>query len=216
SMPRTPPEHVPGPRRAGQIGGLSRPRCGAGRAWPASRQTATGLAVCWRGIVNWCGEPQNGALPSCPRTRMEKRYNIAIAGATGAVGEALLSILAERRFPVGELVPLASERSAGDKVAFGARSVTVRQLDGFDFAGIDIAFFSAGAAVSAEHAPRAAAAGAVVIDNTSQFRYEADVPLVVAEVNPEALAARPRGIVANPNCSTMQLVVALAPLHRAA
>jgi len=147
---------------------------------------------------------------------MEKRYNIAIAGATGAVGEALLAILAERRFPVGELVPLASERSAGDKVSYGARSITVRPLHDFDFTGTDIAFFSAGAGVSAVHAPRAAAAGAVVIDNTSQFRYDADVPLVVAEVNPEALAHRPRGIVANPNCSTMQMLVALAPIHRAA
>ena len=147
---------------------------------------------------------------------MDKRFNIAIVGATGAVGEALLAILAERRFPVGTLVPLASERSAGDQVSYGARSLVVKPLEGFDFAGIDLAFFSAGASVSAVHAPRAAAAGAVVIDNTSQFRYDADVPLVVAEVNPEALARRPRGIVANPNCSTMQMLVALAPLHRAA
>jgi len=146
---------------------------------------------------------------------MDKRYNIAIVGATGAVGEMLLSILAEREFPVGELVALASGKSAGAELRYGARHLKVRDVAGYDFAGIDIAFFSAGAKVSAEHAPRAAAAGAVVIDNTSQFRYEADVPLVVAEVNPDALAQRPRGIVANPNCSTMQMVVALAPIHRA-
>src|SRR5690606_30846281 len=146
-------------------------------------------------IVGRHATPQNGRLasPSTPERRfMDRRFNVAIAGATGAVGEALLSLLAERRFPVGELVALAGERSAGDKVGFGARSVTVRALDEFDFAGTDIAFFSAGASVSAAHAGRAVAAGAVVIDNTSQFRYEADVPLVVAEVNPEALAERPR------------------------
>ncbi len=146
---------------------------------------------------------------------MSRRFNIAIAGATGAVGEALLQILAEREFPFGTLVPLASERSAGDRVDCGGRSFLVRPLDQFDFAGIDFAFFSAGGAVSREHAPRAAAAGAVVIDNTSEFRYADDVPLVVSEVNPEAVAERPRGIIANPNCSTMQLMVALAPIHRA-
>lgn len=140
---------------------------------------------------------------------------IALVGATGAVGDALAGILAERNFPVAELVPLASERSAGGKLAFKGRNLTVRLLEGFDFAGIDIAFFAAGAAVSAEHAPRAAAAGAVVIDNSSHFRAEPDVPLVVSEVNPQALAQRPRGIIANPNCSTMQMLVALAPIHRA-
>jgi aspartate-semialdehyde dehydrogenase len=146
---------------------------------------------------------------------MSKRYNIAIAGATGAVGEALLQILAERDFPLANLVPLASARSEGEDVSCGSRSFPVRVLDGYDFAGIDIAFFSAGGAVSREHAPRAAAAGAVVIDNTSEFRYDDDVPLVVSEVNPEQIAQRPRGIIANPNCSTMQLMVALAPIHRA-
>jgi aspartate-semialdehyde dehydrogenase len=146
---------------------------------------------------------------------MSKRYNIAIAGATGAVGETLLQILDQRRFPIGDLVPLASARSAGGQVECGDRRFTVRELDGFDFAGIDIAFFSAGGSVSKVHAPRAAAAGAVVIDNTSEFRYVDDVPLVVSEVNPEMIARRPRGIIANPNCSTMQLMVALAPIHRA-
>jgi aspartate-semialdehyde dehydrogenase len=143
-------------------------------------------------------------------------YNIAVAGATGAVGEALLSILAERELPVGELIPLASERSAGSRVTFGGKEVMVRDLADFDFAGVDIAFFSAGGAVSREHAPRAAAAGAVVIDNTSEFRNDPDVPLVVSEVNPHAIAQfEARRIIANPNCSTMQMMVALAPIHRA-
>jgi aspartate-semialdehyde dehydrogenase len=140
-----------------------------------------------------------------------------MVGATGVVGEALLSILEEREFPVGELMPLASERSAGSTVGFAHKQVGVRELAKFDFAGVDIAFFSAGGAVSREHAPRAAAAGAVVIDNTSEFRYVDDVPLVVAEVNPHAIAEYTnRNIIANPNCSTMQMLVALAPIHRAA
>jgi aspartate-semialdehyde dehydrogenase len=143
--------------------------------------------------------------------------NIAMAGATGAVGETLLAILEEREFPVGELVPLASERSAGGKLRFRGRDVTVRDLSKYDFDGIDIAFFSAGGAASREHAPRAAAAGAVVIDNTSEFRYADEVPLVIAEVNPHAIAEYTRrNIIANPNCSTMQMLVALAPIHRAA
>ena len=144
------------------------------------------------------------------------RYNVAVVGATGAVGEALLAILDEREFPVGELRPLASERSAGSTVGFAGRQVGVRELAKCDFAGIDIAFFSAGGAVSREHAPRAAAAGAVVIDNTSEFRRVDDIPLVVAEVNPHAVADYSnRNIIANPNCSTMQMLVALAPIHRA-
>ncbi|CAM5496624.1 aspartate-semialdehyde dehydrogenase [Rhodanobacter lindaniclasticus] len=144
-------------------------------------------------------------------------YKVAMVGATGAVGETLLAILAERQFPVSELVPLASERSAGERITFGGKQVTVQLLDGYDFAGVDIAFFSAGGSVSREHAPRAAAAGAVVIDNTSEFRYQDDIPLVVSEVNPHAIAQyTSRGIIANPNCSTMQMLVALAPIHRAA
>ena len=147
----------------------------------------------------------------------DKKYNVAMVGATGAVGEMVLSILKERDFPVGELVPLASERSAGGKVSFGNREITVKSLADHDFDGIDIAFFSAGATVSREHAPRAAKAGAVVIDNTSEFRYRDDIPLVVAEVNPQAIAGyETHGIIANPNCSTMQMLVALAPIHRAA
>jgi aspartate-semialdehyde dehydrogenase len=148
---------------------------------------------------------------------MMKSYKVAMAGATGAVGEALLSILAERKFPVSEFVPLASERSAGGKVEFAGKQVTVKNLADYDFSGVDIAFFSAGGKVSREHAPRAAAAGAVVIDNTSEFRYQDDIPLVVSEVNPDAIAQYTnRGIIANPNCSTMQMLVALAPIHRAA
>ncbi|HJU09078.1 MAG TPA: aspartate-semialdehyde dehydrogenase [Rhodanobacteraceae bacterium] len=147
----------------------------------------------------------------------KSRYNVAVVGATGAVGETLLSVLAEREFPVGEIVPLASERSAGGKIDFDGKSLTVQNLAEHDFAGIDIAFFSAGGKVSREHAPRAAEAGAVVIDNTSEFRYVGDVPLVVSEVNPHAIAQyTKRNIIANPNCSTMQMLVALAPIHRAA
>ncbi len=143
-------------------------------------------------------------------------YKVAMVGATGAVGETLLAILAERDFPVSELVPLASERSAGGKVSFGGQEITVQLLDTYDFEGVDIAFFSAGGSVSREHAPRAAAAGAVVIDNTSEFRYQDDIPLVISEVNPHAIAQyTSRGIIANPNCSTMQMLVALAPIHRA-
>jgi aspartate-semialdehyde dehydrogenase len=145
-----------------------------------------------------------------------KKLKVAVVGATGAVGEVMLSVLAERKFPVGEVVALASERSAGGEVAFGNDELVVRDLAGFDPAGVDIALFSAGGDVSRAYAPKFAAAGAVVIDNSSAFRQDDDVPLVVAEVNPEAMRQRPRGIIANPNCSTMQMLVALAPLHRAA
>lgn len=142
-------------------------------------------------------------------------YRVAVVGATGAVGRELLKTLAERDFPVSEVVALASGRSAGAEVSFGEKTVLkVRDLDRFDFAGVDLGLFSPGAAVSAVHAPRAAAAGCLVIDNTSQFRMEPGVPLVVPEVNPQAIAKRPKkGIIANPNCSTIQMVVALKPLH---
>ena len=146
----------------------------------------------------------------------ERRFNVAVVGATGAVGETMLSILAERQFPVGEIVALASERSAGGEVEFAGRKITVQDLASFDPKGVDIALFSAGGGVSKEYAPKFAAAGAVVIDNSSTFRYDDDVPLVVSEVNPEQAGNRPRGIIANPNCSTMQLMVALKPLHDAA
>jgi aspartate-semialdehyde dehydrogenase len=144
----------------------------------------------------------------------QRRFNVAVVGATGAVGEAMLSILAERDFPVARLVPLASERSAGTTVRFADDEYFVQDLAAFDPTGIDIALFSAGGEVSRQYAPKFAAAGAVVIDNSSAFRYEDDVPLVVSEVNPGAARNRPRGIIANPNCSTMQMLVALAPLHR--
>jgi aspartate-semialdehyde dehydrogenase len=147
---------------------------------------------------------------------MSKQYKVAVVGATGAVGEAMLAILAERQFPAGEVVPLASRRSAGTEVAFGNRSLEVQDLASFDFTGTDIALFSAGGSISAEHAPRAAAAGAIVVDNTSHFRNEPDIPLVVPEVNPHAIAGYPqRGIIANPNCSTIQMVVALKPIEDA-
>lgn len=145
-----------------------------------------------------------------------RTFNVAIVGATGAVGETMLSILAERNFPIGTLYPLASERSAGGDVQYKGRDVTVLDLATFDPSLVDIALFSAGGSVSKEYAPKFAAAGAVVIDNSSAFRYDDDVPLVVSEVNPEQVQNRPRGIIANPNCSTMQMLVALAPLHRKA
>lgn len=147
---------------------------------------------------------------------MSKQYKVAVVGATGAVGEVMLSILAERKFPVSELVALASERSAGGEVKFGNREVVVQDLATFDPAGIDIALFSAGGSVSKQYAPKFAAAGAVVIDNSSAFRYDDDIPLVVSEVNPQAAKVRPRGIIANPNCSTMQMLVALKPIFDAA
>jgi len=147
---------------------------------------------------------------------MRKTFTVAVVGATGAVGQTMLDILAERDFPVGTLIPLASERSAGEQVEFKGGKLTVRDLAAFDPAGVDFALFSAGGDVSREYAPKFAAAGAIVIDNSSAFRMDADVPLVVSEVNPQALDSIPRGIVANPNCSTMQMLVALAPIHRAA
>ncbi len=144
-------------------------------------------------------------------------YKVAVVGATGNVGRAMLSLLAERGFPVSEVVALASERSAGREVSFGDEQVlTVQALDSYDFSGTDIALFSPGASISKEHAPRAAEAGCVVIDNTSYFRMMDDIPLVVPEVNPQALREySARNIIANPNCSTIQMVVALKPLHDA-
>lgn len=147
---------------------------------------------------------------------MAKTYNVAVVGATGAVGETMLSILEERGFPVGQVFAVASSRSVGTKIQFAGSYLTVHDLDEFDFHGVDIGLFSPGAAVSAVHAPRAAEAGCVVIDNTSQFRYEADIPLIVPEVNADDLAGYVnRGIIANPNCSTIQMVVALKPIYDA-
>ncbi|MGI9309249.1 MAG: aspartate-semialdehyde dehydrogenase [Gammaproteobacteria bacterium] len=148
---------------------------------------------------------------------MKDKLNIAVVGATGLVGESILEILDERTFPVDKLVPLASSRSAGKTVHFGGRTLVVQDLAEQDFADIDIALFSAGGSVSAEYAPRAAAAGCIVVDNTSHFRNEPDIPLVVSEVNPGDLAGYgARNIIANPNCSTIQMMVALKPLHDAA
>jgi len=140
---------------------------------------------------------------------------VAVVGATGNVGREMLSILAERGFPARDVTAVASERSIGVEVSYGEDDVLrVEDLDRFDFSGIDIALFSPGARVSAVHAPRAVEDGAIVIDNTSHFRMEPDVPLVVPEVNPQAIGQyKKRGIIANPNCSTIQMVVALKPLH---
>jgi aspartate-semialdehyde dehydrogenase len=143
-------------------------------------------------------------------------FVVAVVGATGAVGREMVRILEQRRFPVKRLVALASKRSAGQKLAFAGGEVVVEELTPQSFAGVDVAFFSAGGSVSREFGPIAAAAGAVVIDNSSVWRMDRDVPLVVPEVNLEAAAHRPKGIIANPNCSTIQLVVALKPLHDAA
>ncbi|KRG75431.1 aspartate-semialdehyde dehydrogenase [Stenotrophomonas ginsengisoli] len=145
-----------------------------------------------------------------------RQFHVAVVGATGAVGQTMLAILAERAFPVGKLSVLASARSAGNSIEFNGDKVTVQDLASFDPAGVDIALFSAGGDISTEYAPKFAAAGAVVIDNSSAFRYQDDVPLVVSEVNPEMVKQRPRGIIANPNCSTMQLMPVLAPIHREA
>jgi aspartate-semialdehyde dehydrogenase len=146
----------------------------------------------------------------------KKTVNVAIAGASGAVGEALIDILQERKFPVGELALLASERSAGKRLQFNGKSVQIQRLDEFDFSNTQIGLFSAGGSVSAEFAPKAAAQGCVVVDNTSHFRNDGDIPLVVSEVNPECVADyAPRNIIANPNCSTIQMVVALKPIHDA-
>jgi aspartate-semialdehyde dehydrogenase len=146
---------------------------------------------------------------------MSTGYRVAIAGATGAVGREMIKVLEERDFPVSELIPLASERSEGQTLTFREREYTVKRLKPDSFAGVQIALFSPGATVSREFAPHAARAGAVVIDNSSAFRMEADCPLVVPEVNPKdvELALSGRRIIANPNCSTIQLVMVMKPLH---
>lgn len=149
-------------------------------------------------------------------TTPAKKLTVAVVGATGAVGEAMLSILHERLGRAIKVHALASEQSLGKTVEFGPRSLAVEVLDDFDFTGVDYALFSAGAAISRAHVPRARAAGAIVIDNTSEYRYQDDIPLVVPEVNPEALTGTgPGALIANPNCSTMQMLVALAPIQRA-
>lgn len=148
---------------------------------------------------------------------MAKEYDVAVVGATGAVGETMLQILEERDFPIRNLYPLASERSAGKEVLFRNRKLRIENLEEFDFSQVQIGLFSAGGSISAEHAPRAAEAGCVVVDNTSHFRQAPDVPLIIPEVNVHALSGYTRrGIIANPNCSTIQMLVALKPLHDAA
>lgn len=147
---------------------------------------------------------------------MSKTYDVAVVGATGAVGEEMLKVLKQRRFPVGKVYAVASARSAGQYVDFGDDELIVEDLAEFDFSKVQIGLFSPGASVSKVYAPKAAAAGCVVIDNTSQFRYDDDIPLVVPEVNPHAIARyTTRGIIANPNCSTIQMLVALKPLYDA-
>ena len=147
---------------------------------------------------------------------MSETYNVAVLGATGAVGETMLSILEQRNFPVGSIYPLASARSLGKTIEFRGSTFDVLDVNGFDWTQAQIGLFSAGASVSAHWAPIAAAAGCVVIDNTSQFRYQDDIPLVVPEVNPQAIALyKNHGIIANPNCSTIQMLVALKPIHDA-
>jgi aspartate-semialdehyde dehydrogenase len=145
---------------------------------------------------------------------MSEGFSVAVVGATGAVGEAMIEILESRDFPVAKLYALASARSEGKTVMFKGRPVLVERLDTFDFSQVSLALFSAGGSISAEFAPKAAAAGAVVVDNTSHFRRDADIPLVVPEVNGDVLGRLPeRRIIANPNCSTIQMLVALKPLH---
>ncbi len=147
---------------------------------------------------------------------MSKQFNVAVVGATGLVGETMIEVLEQREFPVARLYPLASARSAGETLRFRKREYEVGILDDFDFADADIALFSAGGSVSDVYAPQAGSAGCVVIDNTSRFRYDDDVPLIVPEVNPEALGGfRNRNIIANPNCSTIQMLVVLKPLRDA-
>nr|VFJ67154.1 MAG: aspartate semialdehyde dehydrogenase [Candidatus Kentron sp. FW] len=147
---------------------------------------------------------------------MNRSYDVAVLGATGVVGEMMISILAEREFPIGTLYPLASHRSVGKRVEFRGQYLPIQDVANFDFSSVQIGLFSAGASVSAEYAPRAVEQGCIVIDNTSRFRRDDDIPLVVPEVNPEQIAGYGNhGIIANPNCSTIQMVVALKPIYDA-
>jgi len=143
-------------------------------------------------------------------------YKVAVMGATGNVGHEILKILDERNFPADEVIALASARSVGKEVSYGDKDLKVQDLAKFDFKGVDIVLSSPGGAVSAEYSPKAAKAGAIVIDNTSHWRMDPDVPLIVPEVNPKAVHEMGKGIIANPNCSTIQMLVALKPLHDAA
>jgi aspartate-semialdehyde dehydrogenase len=148
--------------------------------------------------------------------KMSQKYDIAVVGASGAVGETILKVLAERNFPVGKIYLLASKRSAGKKLEFNGGWLTIKDLAQFDFSKVQIGLFSPGASISREFAPKAATAGCIVIDNTSEFRYDDDIPLIIPEVNPHAVAGyKKRGIIANPNCSTIQMLVALKPIYDA-
>ncbi|GBR72266.1 aspartate-semialdehyde dehydrogenase [Candidatus Termititenax spirochaetophilus] len=146
---------------------------------------------------------------------MGKKYNVAVVGATGVVGQEMLKVLEERKFPIEKIIPLASSRTAGTRVEFQDKEIVVQELKKDSFQDVQIALFSAGSEVSEKYAPIAAAAGAVVIDNTAYFRMDPDVPLVVPEINAREVRNRPKGIIANPNCSTAQMVVALKPIYDA-
>jgi len=150
------------------------------------------------------------------KLKKKDKYVVAVAGATGAVGTEMISILSERKFPVEKLVPLATEKSVGKTVSLRGKDYVVKKLDHDSFEGVDIALFSAGGGTSLEYAPSAAKAGAIVIDNSSAWRMDKECPLVVPEVNPEDLSEIPKGIIANPNCSTIQMLVVLKPIHDAA
>jgi aspartate-semialdehyde dehydrogenase len=147
---------------------------------------------------------------------MSDGFNIAVVGATGAVGELIIELLEQRNFPIKHIFPVASAYSAGKVILIKGKPVTILDIAEFDFSQIQLAFFSAGKAVSAQYVPHAEAAGCLIIDNTSQFRYEQDIPLVIPEVNPQTINLQSRRIIANPNCSTIQMLVALKPLHDAA
>src|ERR1700674_2711249 len=163
----------------------------------------------------WC-RSRRTSLGQELRPAMSKGFRVAVVGATGLVGETMISVLEERKFPVSQLYALASNRSLGQSVRLAAQQLAVEELAGFDFSRADIGLFSAGSEISAEYAPKAAAAGCTVIDNTSQFRYQDDIPLLVPEVNAHAIGRyRTRGIIANPNCSTIQMLVALKPIYDA-
>ncbi len=144
----------------------------------------------------------------------ESGYNVAVVGATGLVGETIIKILAERKFPIAKLIPLASEASEGKTVNFDGKNLKLQALDSFDFEGMDFVFFSAGSVVSETYVPIAARCGAVVIDNSSVFRYQPDIPLIIPEINPQDIEGfRERNIIANPNCSTIQMLMAIKPIH---
>src|SRR3974390_1529002 len=184
-------------------------RCVA--AWPRAARLCLRSFSLRSASARVAARPQAGSILGGELTM---GFSVAVVGATGNVGREMLGILADRSFSADEVVALASRRSHGVDVSYGERTLKVKALEHYDFSGTDICLMSAGGAVSKEYSPKIAAAGAVVIDNSSAWRYDADVPLIVPEVNADAIAGFTRkGIIANPNCSTAQLVVALKPLH---